>query len=192
MWAHLNFPNHQIVYVDAGSQFAQGDLRESELRADLIQAFYTEGLAWAYPNHREYEWTKRDLLDHLKLPGYLAQIEQVQSGFIALSPLWDRMNLIRPWREIALFEEGRLFTDAFSRENPPNFREHRHDQSALSCLWKMIDLPIVFDKSYPSINNTYPLLAYRNNSSLRMDAPKIQRNIYNFFSLAKDFLLSRK
>jgi hypothetical protein len=131
------------------------------------------------------------LLDHLKLPSYLAQIEQVQSGFIALSPLWDRMSLIRQWREIALFEEGRLFTDTFSKENFPNFREHRHDQSALSCLWKMNDLPIVFDKSYPSINNTYPLLAYRNNSSLGMKAPKTQRSIYNFFSLTKDFLLSR-
>ena len=190
MWAHLNFPNHQIVYVDAGSQFSQENL--SELRDDLGASFSNRGLAWALKGQAEVVWSKADLLTHLNVSREIALTDQVQSGFISLSPNWDRGALISQWREIVSIESGWLFTDVSKKINPDNFVEHRHDQSALSCLWKLHDLPLIHDKTHPSHSNTYPLLAWRNNSSLRIEHNSFLRKIFKAVNLTTDLFMRRR
>lgn len=168
MWAHLNFPNHQIVYVDAGSQFYQENLLE--LKSDLDASFSNRGLAWTRKGHPEEVWSKADLLTHLNVSREIALTDQVQSGFISLSPNWDRGAFISQWREIVLVDSGWLFTDVSRNINSNNFVEHRHDQSALSCLWKLHALPLIEDKTHPSHANKYPLLAWRNNNFFRVES----------------------
>lgn len=192
LWAHLNFPSHQVVYVDAGSQFSPGSLIGSELESDLRLAFNNKGLAWALEEQVEEKWTKADLVAHLSLSAEITGSAQVQSGFIALSPLWDRGSLIAKWREIALVESGILFTDISKRRNSVSFVEHRHDQSALSCLWKIHHFPIIHDKTQPNRANEYSLLAWRNNSRLTIESSSFLRRLNKFKNLCSDLITLQK
>lgn len=189
LWADLYFPTHQIVYIDAGSQFAKGNLVGSELYADLVNSYTNKGLAWTLLGHSERAWTKVDLLQHLDLPPEIINSDQVQSGFIALSPLWDRRSFLEKWRELALVQSGFLFTDISKKENSEIYVEHRHDQSVFSCLWKLSNLPIITDKTNPSKVNGYQLLAWRNNSHLRIETFSIIRKFLKLYMLTKDFFL---
>ncbi len=190
LWAHLNFPNHQIVYVDAGSQFSQENL--SQLKSDLDESFLNRGLAWALKGHAEEVWTKADLFEYLCVSREIRVTDQVQSGFISLSPNWDRGALISKWRELVFVESGWLFTDISKKMNPESFVEHRHDQSALSCLWKLNDLPLIYDKTHPSHSNKYPLQAWRNNCSLRIEHNSTLRKLFKVVNLCTDLVRRRR
>lgn len=190
MWAHLNFPKHQIVYVDAGSQFYQENL--SELKNDLDTSFSNRGLAWALKGHAEVVWSKADLLTYLDVSSEIALTDQVQSGFISLSPNWDRGALISQWHEIVSVDSGLLFTDVSRTINPDHFVEHRHDQSALSCLWKLHGLPVIYDKTYPHHSNKYPLLAWRNNNFFRVESNSFLRKSSKVLNLTTDLIKNRR
>jgi len=192
LWADLFFPSHQVVYVDAGSQFARHNLEGSELDSDLRLSFANKGLAWTLEGHPENAWTKQDLISHLELSSDMVDSAQIQSGFIALSPLWDRKAILLEWRELARAQSGIFFTDVSIKANPEIFIEHRHDQSALSCLWKLHGLPINNDKTHPTQTNEYPILAWRNNSALRTEAFLIFRKILKLYMLTKDLILRNR
>lgn len=192
LWAHLNFPNHQIVYVDAGSQFKTGNLKKSELAEDLNASTKFGGLAWALDGYIESVWTKVEVFNHLNLDDEFRTTPQIQSGFIALPQSSPRYSLIQNWRELAKTEEGFYFTDQSNVVQPPEFIEHRHDQSILSCLWKRSGFPLILDKTNPSQSNLYPIIAWRNNSILRIEQPWVFRKALKFAYLLLDMFIVRR
>lgn len=188
LWAHLNFPNHQIVYVDAGSEFFSEGVHL--LGQDLEKSLHSGGLAFNLPGHSDICWTKKDLLDRLEISDLDSETDQVQSGFICLPMSNQRNSLLTDWRNLALEGDGFFFTDESRSISDERFKEHRHDQSALSCLWKLHDLPHKSDLSLPYQDNSYGLQARRNNSRLKFNSRF--RMIFHHLYLLIDIALSRR
>lgn len=186
LWAHLNFPNHQIVYVDAGSEFQFGEENLKSLVDLLCYANHCSGVAFSLPQHLEKNWTKKDLLDKLQVSDNHMNSPQIQSGFLALNSNSKRRALIKSWRDIAFLEDGFYFTDKSRVKNNIGFIEHRHDQSILSCLWKSLDFPSIEDPSQPSSSSNFGIIAYRNNSRLRMNSIWPLRKFMKYSYLLKD------
>jgi hypothetical protein len=188
LWAHLNFPNFQITYVDAGSEFLDEGIQS--LRQDLKDSNLSGGLAWSLPKHPEKCWTKAELIERLSVSELDLQSDQIQAGFISLPVSKKRETLITQWRAIAFEQDGFYFTDESKQHFSQDFKEHRHDQSVLSCLWKMQALPYKSDKTSPHQQNTYGLVAKRNNSRFRYKS-KI-RYFSKYVYLLIDIILSRR
>lgn len=190
LWAHLNFPNHQIVYIDSGSEFQFEENRLQSLKGILNLSQQRGGLAFSLPNHLERNWTKKDFQEKLNLSQNQLNSTQIQSGFLALPKSEKRNTFINRWRDIALLENGFYFTDEIRSKNDAGFIEHRHDQSIMSCLWKELELPSISDVTTPVPASSFGLISYRNNSSLRMKTPKILRNTYKYSYLVRDKIAS--
>jgi len=188
MWAHLNFPNHQIVYVDAGSEFFSPGVHL--LGKDLEESQHSGGLAFSLPEHPDICWTKKELLERLQVSDLNSKTDQVQSGFICLPASKQRNSLITDWRNIALEQNGFYFTDESRSISGTRFREHRHDQSALSCLWKIHGISHKTDLSLPNHDNSYGLLAKRNNSRLKQNSRF--RKIIQYLYLLLDLVFLRR
>ncbi len=184
LWGHLNFPNHQIVYVDAGSEFFYAGI--PLLRKDLEVSMESGGLAFSLQGFPEISWTKIDLLNRLKVTHLDSESDQIQSGFICLPVFGKRNSFITDWRDIALELDGYYFTNESRSDSGARFREHRHDQSALSCLWKIHGIPHKSDLTFPFFNNSYGLHSKRNNSRLKYNSRfrKILKYIYLLLDIA--------
>ena len=188
LWAHLNFPSFQIVYVDAGSEFFSAGVHL--LGKDLEESLHSGGLAFNLPGHPDICWTKKDLLERLQVSDIDSKTDQVQSGFICLPMSKKRNSLLTDWRNIAIDQNGFYFTDELRSISDHRFREHRHDQSALSCLWKRHGIPQKTDSSFPNHDNSYGLQAKRNNSRLKHDSRF--RNFVKYLYLLGDILVIRR
>jgi len=190
MWAHLNFPSHQILYVDAGSEFQFGKEKLQSLR-DLFNYIHkVGGITFALPQHPEKNWTKKEVILKLKVNKDCLNSPQIQSGFIALNSDSKRKVLISSWRELALLEGGFYFNDDSRVKGDDGFIEHRHDQSILSCLWKSLNFPSIEDPSQPNSVSNFGIIAYRNNSRLRMNSNLVLRKITKYSYLIRDKMLS--
>lgn len=191
LWAHLNFPNHQIVYVDAGSEFIPIKDKLDFLSHHLKQSFNTGGLVWQLPNHFETCWTKKELLVEFSPSKSSLYSNQIQSGFIAIPPTHCRSSLVYEWRTWALKEDGFYFTDESHVNENAEFIEHRHDQSILSLIWKKYQLPCMLDLTNPSGPREIGLVASRNNSSLPSNANKFVRTLLKYSYLIFDKFLGK-
>jgi len=190
LWAHLNFPNHQIVYVDAGSEFRFSQVELDNLHAALLCALKNKGLAFSLPNFPEEKWTKKDVIEKLSVPKHHLQSGQVQSGFLVLPPILERIDLLSRWRSLALEKNGFYFTDEVLLKSSDLFIENRHDQSILSCLWKEINLTSKSDLTDPSVYSDFGLIASRNNSILSSNSPRGLRILLKLLNLIFDKITS--
>jgi hypothetical protein len=190
LWAHLNFPNRQIVYVDAGSEFRFTRVELDNLHAALLWALTNRGLAFSLPGFPEEKWTKRDVIEKLSVPGHHLHSDQVQSGFLVLPPILERIDLLSKWRSLALENNGFYFTDEVLLSNSDQFIENRHDQSILSCLWKEINLSSKNDLTDPSVYSDFGLVALRNNSILSSHSPRGFRLLFKYLNLIFDKIAS--
>ena len=173
VWADLLFPNHQIVYVDAGSRFNfSSHSMEAELGEWLKNATRRGGLAWQIRAFKEKYWTKRELVDFLKPSPEILNSGQVQSGFIVLPPSKERRDFLQHWRDISQSSNLFFLTDEIREAQIPGFVEHRHDQSIFSLLWKMYELPYFENLTDPKASPYSPILASRNNTGLPLGAAK--------------------
>jgi len=173
VWADLLFPNHQIVYVDAGSRFNfYSKSMQSELSSWLQNATLHGGLAWQLARFQEKFWTKRELVDLLKPSPEILNSGQIQSGFIVLPPSKARRGFLQQWQAISQSSNLFFLTDELREEQILGFVEHRHDQSIFSLLWKMYELPYFEDLTDPSESPHSPILATRNNTGLPLGAAR--------------------
>jgi hypothetical protein len=190
MWAHLNFPSHQIIYVDSGSEFQFEEEKLESLRDLLDYVNQVGGTAFSLPEHPERNWTKKDVFIKLKVSKDHFNSPQIQSGFVALNSDSKRKELISSWRVFALLEDGFYFSDESRVNGDIGFIEHRHDQSILSCLWKSLNFPSIEDPSQPNLFSNFGIIAYRNNSRLRMNSNWVLRKFMKYSYLIRDKVLS--
>lgn len=190
-WADKYFPNHQIVYVDAGSEFARKPA-SSSLKKYLDNASITGGLAWQLKNHPEISWTKRELIEYLKCDYPQIQSDQIQSGFICLPPSADRTHFIEDWRDIALERKGFYFTDQIELQAHSEFIENRHDQSAFSCLWKKRGFSFLTTSEIDMYSLDFGIRPIRNNSGTQLESRQFRYIASKFRDLLKDSILRRR
>jgi hypothetical protein len=190
-WAHLNFPNSNIVYIDSGSHIIRGH-RDPTLAEILDSSEKSGGLAWHLPLHNDIQWTKKELISFLKPSETDLASDQVQSGFISLPPSGARAELTERWFEISILRNGFYFTDEEYLVQDESFIEHRHDQSALSLLWKWLKLPSQTDCTFPSKDNFSALISSRNNTSMPYKSSQHLIQSRRYLDLSIDFATRRK
>jgi hypothetical protein len=120
-------------YTDAGTVFVADPepLIAATLAEQDIAIFTLE------PQHTEAVWSKRDctiLLD-FDAPGDVATT-QLMATFVIARASAESRAFVASWLEAC--RDPRILTDSPSELGPerPEFREHRHDQSVLSILYK--------------------------------------------------------
>jgi hypothetical protein len=192
MWAHLHFPNHNIFYFDAGTQIDTAATKVQTLNSVLNKVNTQGQIAWHLPQNSDAHWTKAEVLNHLVPSQGMQNSPQVQSGFIGLSPGKERDEFVRHFRNTALEKDGFFFSDEISQIQNVDFIEHRHDQSLLSCLWKLRGFYSEKDPSYPFPENPFPVIAFRNNSRLPVETSMTLRSIQKILYLAVDFAFRRR
>lgn len=191
LWAHLNFPTHQIVYVDAGSQLYSETERRIEFKKLLERGTRFGALAWSLPDHPDNNWTKIDFVHYFRPSVLQLKSDQVQSGFLILSPTEKRPNFCLDFRRVVEVDFGFYFTDQSFGQGLPGFVEHRHDQSVLSFLWKRYAFYTEPDPSTPEKSNRFPILSWRNNSFLKVEQPIILRTFLKYIYICIDKILSK-
>jgi hypothetical protein len=191
-WGQEQFPNDQIVYIDAGSHIRSEEKFRKSFGDSLQRAEKHGSLAWNLPHHNERQWTKLEAINLLKSPQSHLDSNQIQSGFISLMPSKSRVDFIRDYREISLLRNGFYFTDDLELHQRQEFIEHRHDQSILSLLWKKHDLYSEIDQTTPLISNTFGLIASRNNTSLPYGSSVKKLQSRRYIDVCIDKILKRK
>lgn len=190
-WAHRAYPDALLTYIDSGSHILTENCQPN-FEEYLLRAEQAGGLAWNLPSHNEYSWTKKELIDHLAPETSILEMSQVQSGYISLPPSAQRNELITSWRDLSLTRNGYFFTDEHGDQQCKEFVEHRHDQSALSLLWKMASLPSDEDCTFPYPDNVSPVISARNNTALKYGRSKSEMQAARYVDLAFDAIFSRK
>jgi len=190
-WALKHFPNDHIVYVDAGSHILSSTHVDPNFQTVLKIAEDNGALAFNLPGHNDMQWTKSDLIKVLQPSQQTLIANQVQAGFISLPPSKERTLLMNDWRDLSLIRNGFYFTDESEMIQSSSFIEHRHDQSALSLLWKGLNLYSEEDKTYPTIENRFPLLASRDNTGLKYGSSASRYRFEHRFNSIADLALHR-
>ena len=139
MWASQSFPKHLIHYMDAGHVILPGARTNSILASWLSEAHENKGLAWSLINHREVQWTKKEVLDHLDPQKEWLFSDQIEAAFIAVRSN-VALELSSELRSLFLQNDGFLLSDEVKVKQYAEFRSHRHDQSIFSLLWKSLQL----------------------------------------------------
>lgn len=124
-----------LLWSDSGNTVAKG--RHHKVREYIDRATKSKtGIVGFRVKYKNYEWNKHDLIDYLipkdKHEDYY-ETEQICSGMLLIRKCDESMAIIREW--VALSFHRHLIDDSPSvSPNHPRYREHRHDQSILSCL----------------------------------------------------------
>ena len=190
-WAHKNFPNRPILYMDSGSHISREKKMVETFKAILL-SHSENGLAWQLTDYIDKNWCKKEVIDYLKSPEKLLESGQVQSGFILLPPGEQRKQITFEFRQSALHKAGLLFSDEITKIQDENFIEHRHDQAIFSQLWKKYDFGLLTDRTSPQNFGNFPITAIRNNTGVSAERGKIKRNIYRNGGYLIDKILKRQ
>ena len=120
-------------------------------------------------NNLEKEWTKGDIFDFFNARErvYIYNTGQFQGGIIFIKKTKNTIDFIKKWALV--FEQNfNLVDDSPSKsKNFEEFKENRHDQSILSILLKIQDIPpfsIPASEIYQGnwkLLKEYPILAKR-------------------------------
>ena len=192
LWAQQKFTTAQILYMDAGSHLDTRENLKKDLKKLLIESYEMNGLAWSLPNHSENQWTKLELLKYLKTSEDRACAPQIQSGYICLPPSKKRQQFLFDYRSLAVHDSGFLFSDELRLGQKKEFVEHRHDQSALSLLWKDYELHSREDMTDPRNKGHFPIIAQRNNTRGHLLENENIRQIRRYLDLGVDQIYGRK
>ena len=122
----------------------------------------------AHPTHRlsfqmtllEEVWTKADLFEYLgATDNCYTKTGQHSATFQLYKNTPDNRDFVTKWKMIMEIDDFHYVSDEPSRiANPAQFREHRHDQSILSLLFKMHGSK---NYSYMAANSDAPVMVLR-------------------------------
>jgi hypothetical protein len=191
-WAETNHPHDQILYIDGGHHISSR-IRDQKLIKELLNFSINEhGLAWKLHLEKEIEWCKKEVLEKLDREEKYFEDNQIQSSFICMPPSQLRNKFVQEFYTLATEDEGFNFSDEIRSEQFGRFKEHRHDQSPFSLLWKNYKFGYKFDETYPGTGKLFPIQATRNNTGINSNAPEILINIEKNINLVIDKVLKRR
>jgi hypothetical protein len=130
-----------VCYADAGCEINSNSITRFSLKKNMQRAFLLGGLAeqTVYP---EKYWTKKRTIEYFNT----SETHQL-SGQLASTLCYLRVNsvsieLVNKWCTLSDYKLD-LWQDPKNRDKEvENFKEHRHDQSIFSLLWKQAGLPV--------------------------------------------------
>jgi hypothetical protein len=109
------------------------------------------------------DWIKQDVIDTIlsdEKQQTLAGKKQIAGGYLVIRKTEESLKIIEEWR--ILCQNYHLISDEPSvLKNPPSFKEHRHDQAILDCLFHKYDLISSKDNIEDDQNSLGPFLPLR-------------------------------
>ena len=148
---YLNdLPKDSILqYSDIGCHLNKDGFKRLNEYRDIMKDNNILGFKYSKPNiathqklryqiYHEYEYTKNDLFNYLKIPDEsgIRKSEQIWSGTMFFKNNIETKNFLIEWLDIC--NKSNLIDDTPSKiKNSKKFIEHRHDQSVFSILCKL-------------------------------------------------------
>jgi hypothetical protein len=175
--------NDLLLYADAGCHLNIHGLRRLEEYFSIIkESEHGILLTELESNRLERIWTKGDVFEHFncKNMSNIINTPQIQAGVIVLKKCKKSIRLIEEWSKAT--QKINLIDDSPSLSpNFHNFTEHRHDQSILSVLCKLIGCELisveeVYSTKWESLIE-YPIWAKRD---LKVST-NLRQKFINFF-----------
>ncbi|MEY4227401.1 MAG: hypothetical protein RL190_2158 [Actinomycetota bacterium] len=141
-----------VVYVDAGSTLRLHTPEARRRWAEYLALAADHGLFSFRLGGAEGQWTKPELLDHLRLRDSDRCSRQLAAHFLILADRPETRDLVDAWCDTATAEGYGYLTDRRWRvDGSDSLVEHRHDQSIFSCLAKAIGVGCsIDDESWPA------------------------------------------
>jgi hypothetical protein len=179
-----------LQYTDAGCHLNKKGLKRLHEYFELADHSETGILAFQSkapddPNLEkalellEKHWTKGDIFDYFDVRNNIEiyDTEQVGGTVLFIKKTKDSLQMIQKWLQV-YYDDYSLVDDTPSKSpNFPGFIENRHDQSTLSLIVKINNIPTIscFEYWQPDFKKlkNYPILALRDK-----DYPFIKRFMY--------------
>ena len=105
---------------------------------------FTDKYNFKFQRYYEYQYTKKDLSDFLKIDYgvNILESEQIMSGIFFLKKNKFSIEILKEWEKV--LKHNDLIDDSPSiSKNHKDFIEHRHDQSAFSILCKLNNVSLL-------------------------------------------------
>ena len=165
-WADEQWPNHQILYVDAGFHIFLDKKMIVAFKDFLEKSYSCGGIAFEQHGLQEISWTKREIFDYFEISEEEKLNFQIYAGFILLPPGQKRRDIISEFYSLTKKDNGYLFNDNHDINQHFNFIETRHDQSIYSILCRKYNLATISDLTAPVPNPRFMFIAARNRTGL--------------------------
>jgi len=131
-----------ICYADAGCEIISNRITRIVLIRNMQRAFLLGGLAEQIPLAERY-WTKKRTMDYFNASEAHGLSGQVASTLSYLPVNSVSIELANRWCLLSDYQLD-LWQDPKNRDDEiESFKEHRHDQSIFSLLWKQAKLPVI-------------------------------------------------
>lgn len=190
-WASENYPNYQILYIDAGFDINSTQNLIKEFENFLKSNWSLGSCAFSQASFVEKYWTKKEVLNYFNSSSLIRSSDQVYAGFILIAPSKDREIFIKDYYEATRFDKGFLFNDTFRLNQIDGFIQHRHDQSILSCIWKKMNLNLESELVNYSNYGKFLMIAARNRTGLPVNAGTTLLKSARFYNHFRERLFSR-
>ena len=130
-----------VCYADAGCEINSNRITRIVLKRNMHRALLLGGLA-EQTAYTEKNWTKKRTTDYFN-----ASLDHVLSGQVASTLCFLPVNsvsieLANKWCTLSDHKLDLWQNPKNRDEEVESFKEHRHDQSIFSLLWKQAELPV--------------------------------------------------
>jgi len=160
-----------VFYLDSGCTVhlsADSRKRFDSYRDHLLQVKFL----FFQQKHAEISWTKKEVLTLFALDDHQLLSGQAIGGIQGYLVNQETRHFVRSWLDYCTRESGRYLLDVELRHlESDRFKDHRHDQSVLSCLIKSKGISMLEDETffYPYWNRdgaSFPFWATRKCSGI--------------------------
>jgi hypothetical protein len=167
-----------LQYTDAGCHLNKKGIKRLREYFKLADLSKTGMLAFQFKTPEdnnlekitgllEMQWTKGDVFDYfgVRNNAEIYNTEQIESGMLFIKKTNNNIRIIQKWMQ-AYYDDFSLVEDTPSKSpNFSGFIENRHDQSILSIIAKINNIPTVssfecYQHDFKKLKN-YPILALR-------------------------------
>lgn len=142
--------NDILVYLDAGCSINPKGKERFDEYIRMLEPHDNDMIAMQMTHHAEKLYTVKEIFQHfgLEINGEIANSGQLVGGINVIKKNENSMKIINTLFE-TLHTNPSLFTDEYNKINqPPYFKDNRHDQSVFSVIRKMNNVIMLKDETY--------------------------------------------
>lgn len=171
-----------LVYLDSGCEINFKSTKAREKYSKYILMTKKNNSLFFDNGQKIIRWTKRMLLEELKVTEEVSASNQIQAGCFFLKKNYDNINLIDRWLYYCRLDNYRLLDETSGElSEHKEFIQHRHDQAILSLLVSS-KVKILKDETTPELDKIFgtanlPILASRNTARF----PLYKSGVFAFF-----------
>ena len=182
--AFREFPSCKgIVYLDAGCEINNQELASVKLKEYLNYATKNKAFTFQIMDS-DYVWTTTEVINRLDGDSHAKSGQIIATAFILANNPENR-EFIDLWVENC---ENNQFANLIGESKSADrreFKQHRHDQSIFSLLFKKRQIQSVPDETFFSEDwrrngRDFPIWAARNRTNLTLNSSKVNILMYRF------------